>query len=167
MVEATLAGFCKWLAATPLSDTIRTAGWIIPALQTIHILAVAAVFSSAILVNLRILRLLQRDVPLADVAKRFLPVIWPVLIILLVTGGLLIVGEPRRELLNSTFYVKMVLLAFALLLTVGLQWLLASAPQFCEKRLGARIGLRLAAILSIVVWCGIIFAGRWIAYTQV
>jgi hypothetical protein len=167
MVEATLAGFCKWLAATPLSDTIRTAGWIIPALQTIHILAVAVVFSSAILVNLRIWRLLQRDVPLADVAKRFLPVIWPVLVILVVTGGLLIVGEPRRELLNSTFYVKMVLLAIAVLLTVGLQWSLASAPQFWEKRLGARVTIRLAAILSTVVWCGIIFAGRWIAYTQV
>lgn len=167
MVDATIADFCKWLAATPLSDTIRNAGWIIPALQTVHILAVATVFSSAILVNLRILRLLQREVPLADVARRFLPVVWPALIILLLTGGLLIVGEPRRELLNSTFYLKMVLLAVAVLLTVGLQWSLASAPQYWEKRLAARIGVRFAAIFSTAVWCGIIFAGRWIAYTQV
>jgi hypothetical protein len=167
MVDATLADLSKWLAATPLSDTIRTVGWIIPALQTIHILAVAVVFSSAILVNLRVFGLLQRNVPLADVARRFLPVIWPVLIILLLTGGLLIVGEPRRSLLNSTFYIKMVLLAVAVVLTVGLQVSLAAAPQFWQRRLGARIAVRLAATLSIVVWCGIIFAGRWIAYTQV
>jgi hypothetical protein len=167
MVDATLADLSKWLAATPLSDTIRAVGWIIPALQTIHILAVATVFSSAILVNLRIFGLLQRNAPLADVARRFLPVIWPVLIILLITGGLLIVGEPKRSLLNSTFYIKMVLLAVAVVLTVGLQWSLAAAPQFWQRRLGARIALRLAATLSIAVWCGIIFAGRWIAYTQV
>lgn len=168
MVDATLADVSRWLAATPLSHTIRETGWIIPTLQTIHILAVAVVFASAILVNLRILRLLQRDVPLADVAKRFLPAIWPVLLILLLTGGLLIVGEPKRSLLNSTFYIKMMLLAVAVLLTAGLQWLLVSAaPQFWERRRGTRAAALAAAALSILVWCGIIFAGRWIAYTQV
>ena len=39
MIDAALSDFCKWLAATPLSHTIQTTGWIIPALQTIHILA--------------------------------------------------------------------------------------------------------------------------------
>jgi hypothetical protein len=167
MVYATLADVSRWLAATPLSHTIRETGWIIPALQTMHILAVAVVFASAILVNLRILRLLQRDVPLSDVATRFLPAIWPVLFILLLTGGLLIVGEPKRSLLNSTFYIKMMLLAVAVLLTAGLQWLLVSAPQFWERRRGTRAAVLAAAALSILVWCGIIFAGRWIAYTQV
>jgi hypothetical protein len=167
MVDATLADVSRWLAAAPLSHTIRETSWIIPALQTIHILAVAVVFASAILVNLRILRLLQRDVPLSDVAKRFLPAIWPVLLILLLTGGLLIVGEPKRSLLNSTFYIKMMLLAVAVLLTAGLQWSLVSAPQFWERRRGTRAAVLAAAALSILVWCGIIFAGRWIAYTQV
>lgn len=81
MIDAVLRDFCKWLAATPVSHTIQTAGWIIPALQTIHILAVAALFSSAVIVDLRFWRLLQRDVPLPDVARRFLPVIWPVVLI--------------------------------------------------------------------------------------
>ena len=36
-----------------------------------------------------------------EVARRFLPVIWPVVLILLVTGGLLIVAEPRRSLLKA------------------------------------------------------------------
>ena len=167
MFHATLVAFSKWLAATSLSSTIQTAGWLIPALQTIHILAIAVVFSSAMLVNLRVFRVLQRDVALPDVARRFLPAIWPVLVILLITGSLLIVGEPRRSLLNATFYLKMALLALAVVLTVGLQWSLAAAPQFWDKRLGARVALRLAATLSILAWCGVIFAGRWIAYTQV
>jgi uncharacterized protein DUF6644 len=166
-VDAIVSDVSKWLAATPLSHTIQTTGWIIPTLQTIHILSVAVLFSSAVLVDLRIWRALQRDVPLAEVARRFLPIIWPVVLILLVTGSLLIVGEPRRSLLNTTFYLKMALLAFALVLTGALQWSLAAAPHFWDRDRGRRIAGRFAATVSILVWCSILFAGRWIAYTQV
>ena len=166
MIEAGLSEFSKWLAATPLSHTIQTAGWIIPTLQTIHILSVAVVFSSATLVNLRIWRLLQRDAPLPEIARRFLPAIWPVLFILLLTGSLLIVAEPRRSLVNSTFYLKMALLAVAVVLTAGLQRWISSSPNSWDSDLRRRMTGRFAATLSIVVWCGIVFAGRWIAYTQ-
>jgi hypothetical protein len=166
MTDLGLSEFSKWLAATPLSHAIQTAGWIIPTLQIIHILSVAVVFSSAILVDLRIWRLLERDVPLPDVARRFLPTIWPVLFILLVTGSLLIVGEPRRSLLNSTFYLKMALLAVAILLTIGLQRSISSSPNFWDRNRTRRIVEQSAASVSILVWCGILFAGRWIAYTQ-
>jgi hypothetical protein len=167
MTGAIIGDLAKWLAATALSHTIQTAGWVIPALQTIHILGIAVLFFSAVIVDLRLWRVLQRDVPLNDVAGRFLPVIWPVVLILLVTGSLLIIGEPRRSLLNSTFYLKMTLLAFAVVLTVALQWSLSSAPEFWEKNKRGRMAARFAATLSILVWCCIIFAGRWIAYTQV
>src|SRR5215471_3931640 len=106
-MQAVLSEFSRWLAATSLSHTIQTAGWIIPTLQSIHILCVAIVFASALLVDFRIFHLFERKVPLSQVMQRFLPTIWPVLVILLLTGSLLIVGEPRRSLVNSTFQLKM------------------------------------------------------------
>ena len=166
MIDLGIGEFSKWLAATEVSHVIQTTTWIIPTLQTVHILCVAAVFSAAILVDLRIWRLIERDEPLPDVARRFLPTIWPVLLILLVTGSLLIVGEPRRSLLNSTFYLKMALLAVAILLTAGLQRSLSSSPNFWERDRWRRMAGRFAATVSILVWCSILFAGRWIAYTQ-
>ena len=166
MIDVALSELSKWLAATPLSHTIQTSSWIIPTIQIIHILGVAVLFSSAVLVDLRIWRLLERDIPLAQIARRFLPPIWPVLLILLVTGSLLIVGEPRRSLLNSTFYLKMALLAVAIMLTAGLQRSISSSPNSWDKDRGRRLAARFAAIASIALWCGILFAGRWIAYTQ-
>lgn len=160
MAHGALLELSKWLSATSLSREIQTIGWVIPTLQTIHILCVAVLFSSAILIDLRVLRVLQRDVSLAEVARRFLPAIWPVLPVLLVSGSLLIIGEPRRALLNTTFYLKMTLLLVAIALTACLQWSFAST--FWEKRAGKSV-----AVLSILVWCGILFAGRWIAYTEV
>lgn len=166
MIDVALSELSKWLAATPLSHTIQTTSWFIPTIQIIHILGVAVLFSSAVLVDLRIWRLLERDIPLAQVARRFLPPIWPVLLTLLVTGSLLIVGEPRRSLLNSAFYLKMALLAVAIMLTAGLQRSISSSPNSWDKDRGRRLAARFAATASIALWCGILFAGRWIAYTQ-
>jgi uncharacterized membrane protein SirB2 len=162
-METLLITFSKWLGSTGLSHTIQTVTWIIPTLQTIHILCVAIVFSSAVLVNLRIFRLFERDEPLRAIARRFLPPIWPVLLVLLLTGSLLIIGEPRRSLVNTTFYLKMSLLLLAILLTAVLQRTILSSPDFFESRQAAG---RALATVSILVWCGILFAGRWIAYTQ-
>jgi uncharacterized membrane protein len=165
MFEHVLNEFCNWLAATSLSHTIQTVSWIIPTVQTVHILSVAVLFTAAVLVDLRVWRLLERDEPVADVARRFLPPIWPIVLILLITGSLLIIGEPRRSLLNSTFYIKMALLAVALALTAILQRLLSSAPKGPNKHTKWPVE-QLAAAASILVWSGILFAGRWIAYTQ-
>ncbi|MGA7014205.1 MAG: DUF6644 family protein [Pseudolabrys sp.] len=166
MIDVALSELSKWLAATPLSHTIQTTSWIIPTIQIIHILGVAVLFSSAVLVDLRIWRLLERDIPLTQVARRILPPIWPVLLILLITGSLLIIGEPRRSLLNSTFYLKMALLAVAIMLTAGLQRSISLSPDSWDKDRRRRLAARFAATASIAVWCGILFAGRWIAYTQ-
>src|SRR5580693_9771849 len=161
MMDAALSEFSRWLAATPLSHIIQTTKWVIPTLQTVHILSVAVVFSSAVLVDLRLWRLLNRDLPLPEVGRRFLPTVWPVLLVLLITGSLLIIGEPRRSLLNSTFYLKMALLVVALSLTAWLQRSLSWSPNFWDQDGGRRLVGRLAATISILVWCGILFAGRW------
>jgi len=165
-MQAALSELSKWLASTSLSHTIQTVTWIIPTLQTIHILSVAVVFSAAVLVDFRMFRMFERDVPLPEISRRFLRAIWPVLLVLLLTGSLLIVGEPRRSLLNSTFYLKMVLLLAAVLLTAALQGSIAASPGFWERDRGRRMAGKALATLSIAIWCGILFAGRWIAYTQ-
>ena len=157
----------NWLATTTLSHAVQAVGWIIPTLQTVHILSVGVLFTSAVLVDLRILQLLQRAIPLEVVIQRFLPAIWPLLLILLITGSLLIVGEPRRSLLNTTFLIKMALLTVAVLLTAVLQWLFKSSGMSQATDRGRAFTGQVVASASLLVWCGIIFAGRWIAYTQV
>lgn len=165
MHDGTLLAFSRWLGATALSHGIQTHKWIIPTLQTVHILGLAALFSSVVLVDLRALRVLQRDVPLQEVARRFLPPVLPLLLVLLATGSLLIVGEPRRCLLNDTFYLKLALIALALLLTAA--WRRGLAAGYLEQGAWRQRAGQLAAGLSLLAWSGVLFAGRWIAYTQV
>jgi hypothetical protein len=147
MRTQSLDRFCAWLEQTPLSQAIQNTGWVVPAVQTIHILAIAAVMSSVLMLDLRVLGIVGRDQPLARVTGRFRPVIWWTLPLLLATGIVMIVGEPARSLANPVFQLKMLLLLAAIAATTAL-----------------REGSRIIAILSLLLWVGIVFAGRWIAY---
>jgi hypothetical protein len=161
-----LDSFCIWLAATSVSQTIQTVEWIIPAVQTVHILAVAAVMTSVLMIDLRLLGLGSRDQPLAAVARRFLPFVWWPLPILLATGATLIVAEPARALQNPVFILKMGLLLAAAGITLACQIPLRKNSAFWELSAGRRRGARVIASVSLPLWIGIIFAGRWIAYIQ-
>jgi hypothetical protein len=161
-----LDSFCTWLAATPLSQTIQTVEWIIPAVQTVHILAVAAVMSSVLMINLRLIGLGARDQTIAAVAKRFLPFIWWPLPVLLATGATLIIAEPTRALENPVFVLKMGLLLAAAGITLACQIPLQRNAVFWDLSSGRRRAARLIASVSLPLWVAIVFAGRWIAYIQ-
>jgi uncharacterized membrane protein len=161
-----LDSFCKWLAATSLSETIQTIEWIIPAVQTVHILAVAAVMSSVLMIDLRLLGLGARALSIESTAKRFLPFIWWPLPVLLVTGATLIIAEPSRALQNPVFVLKMGLLIVAVIVTLTCQIPLRHDAAFWDRSASRRRAASLIAIASLPLWVGIVFAGRWIAYVQ-
>ena len=84
--------FCLWLEQTSLSQVLQATSWIVPSVQTVHILALATLLASIFMINLRLLRVVARDQPLERVSARFLPVIWWALPVLLVTGAIMIIG---------------------------------------------------------------------------
>jgi len=159
-----LEHFVNWLSDTHASDVIRDVTWIIPAVQTVHILAISAVITAVMLIHLRSLRLALRGEPRADVARRFMPIIWYGALVLLVTGVILIVGEPNRELMNPIFQIKMLLLVVALALTVLYQRFLRMGPLYFDQTVARRAADVMLSAVSLAVWIGIVFAGRWIAY---
>jgi hypothetical protein len=164
VILATIRHFGQWLADTEVSATIQNVAWIIPAVQTIHILCVALVMAAVFIVDLRILGMLARTQALAVLAHRYLTWIWYVLPLLFLSGAILIIGEPSRSLLNPAFGAKMLLLILAVLLTLTVQRPLRQVAEFWESSPERRVAVRGIAVLSLALWSCIVFAGRWIAY---
>jgi hypothetical protein len=155
---------CWWLEHTALSQMIQSVNWIVPAVQTIHILTITVVAASALMIDLRLIGVFSADRPLREVSARFLPLVWWPLLVLLATGAIMIIGEPARSLKNPAFQLKMALLVAAIAVTGIFQLLIRRDAAFGEtgkKRLGIAAVL---AVFSMLLWSGIIFAGRWIAY---
>ena len=155
----------SWLAATPLSVAIGSVNWLTPAVQCVHIVAIAALMACMTMSNLRVLGVVGREDSLAGFTRRYGAWIWPALLVLLVSGSVLVVGEPRRELQNKIFVTKMALVAAAAAMTLALQLPLRRDQAFWDGAGRVRLSQAIA-LASILAWVAIIFAGRWIAYTQ-
>ena len=151
--------FGDWLAATAPSQAIQASTWAIPTIQSVHILALALVFTLGILLALRFAGLGLSAEPLAQLATRSTRRIWVLLVVLAVTGLLLITAEPGRTITNPVFYAKMIMLAAVIVVTL----LLAFIARRVERPNALHIAL---AVLAVLLWIGIIFAGRLIAYIE-
>jgi hypothetical protein len=159
-----LHAFSQWLGNTPLSLLFQNVTWIIPAVQCVHIVCIAIVISSVFMMDLRLLNLMGRDQPTGSYAARFLPWIWYCLPILLVSGSILIIAEPARSLENPAFQLKMALLIGAMIATVILHRPIGKESAYWELTSNHRMASKVIAVASLLLWIGIIFCGRWIAY---
>jgi hypothetical protein len=152
--------FSDWLSNTPFSQAIQTTSWAIPGIQVVHIICLAALFATALMFTLRVAGRGLVSEPLHLQAPRFARAILVLTFILLIDGSLLITAEPGRTITNPAFYAKMIMLVFALAITL---WLTAVSRRQLETPRGGHVA---AAVFAMLLWVGIIFCGRFIAYIE-
>jgi hypothetical protein len=127
--------------------------WLFPVIQSVHIIGLTMLVGTICLLDVRLLGLGMRRHAVRDMASGLAPWTSAGLLTVLVTGPLLFGSDLERYLNNPAFVVKMGLLAMAL------------AGHFTLHR-GAVIGSgrqKLAAVLSLILWSGVVLAGRAIA----
>jgi hypothetical protein len=153
------------LQRSDLSITIQSQLWLTPALQALHILMIGVVFGGVLLIALRALGLLRADEPFAVVWRQFAPWIVVGLLVMLVTGGVLIVGEPVREVSSISFWVKLALIVLGIAAMWSLRHVVApaAAAPGAERVVASGKG-RVIAIVTLTIWLLVIFFGRAIAY---
>jgi hypothetical protein len=86
------------------------------------------------------------------------------MIVLFTTGAIMIISEPVRSLKNPAFQIKMPLVMAALIVTALVQSLIRRNPAFADKGVRRHGSATAIAVVSMLLWARIIFAGRWIAY---
>jgi hypothetical protein len=160
--------FAEQLQASPVSVLIQSVEWIIPLVQTIHILTIGVVFVSMLMIALRVLGAMRADEPFGVVLARFSPWLWIGLGVMAATGLILVIGEPVREFSSTSFWIKMALVAVAIGSAAAFRLTLGPARLAASPDTGAGESFapatRYAAIATIVLWLAIIFLGRAIAY---
>jgi uncharacterized membrane protein YgdD (TMEM256/DUF423 family) len=160
--------FALWLSTTSPSVFIQEHNvWAIPAIQSIHIVGIAMVMGSVLMIDLRILGWAWADQTLRQTTNRFGPWLSASLCLLLVTGLLMVVGEPVRELVTFSFWLKMTLVAVGALAATIFQSTLRRYEQQWEDTLVHRRAIKALAIVTFLIWVFVIILGRLIAYDHV
>jgi hypothetical protein len=162
MVEWALA-ISDW----PLSMWIVTHFWAIPIFQVTHILAMAAAFGAVLMMSLRIWGVAGGSYTVPQAAERYIPWMWWGLLVLLLSGLLMIVGEPVRELINPIFWIKMTGVIVLVLLSIAYHRRITRRATGRGPEWVATGGERIGAFGLVVLWMLIMAGGRWIAYAPV
>jgi hypothetical protein len=138
-------------------NLLRTVPGLPPIVQTVHLLSIAVVLGSIVLVSLRTLGWAAPTQDPAEMAARLAPWTWSAIPLLLLSGGVFVLARPQRYFTNPVFGLKFAILLPALLLAALLYRSLSRAPA-------AKI--RWLAGLNLIAWTAVVLAGRWIAYAD-
>ncbi len=148
----------------PLSETIRESLYLFPALNLLHVLAIVLLAGTIAIVDLRLLGVALRGVPIRQLGRQLLPLTWLGALLMFATGILLLLPQASRIYANVALQAKLALIVFAginaLLWHRSLErnaalWDLPGSPPWQARVAGA---------LSLSLWAGIVVAGRLIAF---
>ena len=137
-----------------------------PLIEATHVLAIATVFGTILIVDLRLLGIAGTSRPYSVVAREMLGKTWTAFILAVITGALLVTPNAITYFGNTAFRLKMLALLLAGLNMVIFQMLTARSMPAWDNSARTPTAARTAAILSICLWTAIIFLGRWIGFTK-
>lgn len=147
----------------PLAIFLRRNPIAYPTVESVHLIALALLFGSIVMVDLRILGV-SRDMSVQKLARHALPWTVGAFVLVALSGVLLFIAHADELVSSSTFLVKLGLIGLAginaILMHVGpyaqvVQWDVATP---------APVQARFMAATSIAIWISVIVCGRWLAY---
>src|SRR5215470_10442624 len=103
MVQA----FFQWCETTRIHDAISTSLWAFAVIESVHLLALAAIGGAVLVVDLRLLGLGLKNQSVPDVARSAYPWLKGSLFVMLATGIPLFLSEPTKCYYSTPFWVKM------------------------------------------------------------
>lgn len=150
-----LATYLKWVESMSISTWVRTSTFGYPLLEIVHLIGIATLFGTVLLVDLSVLTQRRRP-PLEQWGPVVLRLTVIGFLIALGSGVLLLMARASEIGPNLAFWLKMLLLVLA-----GLNaWLFHRQRGLTQTR-GP---IRIQAAASILIWIAIIACGRLIAY---
>jgi hypothetical protein len=159
-----LLGFCQWVDSTRWSALVRQSNWFFSTVDTVHTLGIILVAGTIMLLDLRLLGLALRSVPVAQVVARIVPSTLGGFGLMVVSGSLLFSSEAVKMYHSPAFRIKMLLLAMAGLNALIFHRTIYRDVAHWDPASVVPARARLAGLLSLVFWIAIIAAGRAIAY---
>jgi hypothetical protein len=161
-----LTAFADALQQSGISEWMRGSLKALPIIEAIHVMAVATVFGTILIVDLRLLGLRDTNRPVTRVFEETLRWTWAGFALAAVTGALLFVPNARTYVANTAFALKMVALVGAGINMAVFQFTTLRSVASWEPGAPMPLGARIAGGASIFIWTCVIVCGRWIGFTK-
>ena len=160
-----IAAVPAWLEASAVATTIRNSLYLFALIESFHVVGVATVVGTVLVIDLRLLGLASIRRPFTAIASDVFRWTWLAFALAVATGALMFVTNATIYYVNPYFRMKMALLALAghehRCLRVDRP---AVASQLEAPAWRPRSGKRVA-VVSLAIWVVVVFLGRWVGFT--
>jgi hypothetical protein len=153
--------FFQWCEASAVGSAIRDSTWAFAVIESIHLLALAAIGGAVLVVDLRLLGWGLRRQTVAEVARDAYPWFVGSLAVMLVTGVSLFLSESVKCYYSTPFWWKMSSLALATTFAFTIRRRVTMRDDVHVRP----IYLKLVAVVSLTLWFGVGAGGRWIGFS--
>ena len=155
----------EWLEASAPAVYIRQSHLLYPVIEIIHILGFVLLVGSAFLFDLRLLGVSKR-MSVTGLAKHLLPWSRRSLWLVIPAGVLLFMTQATELSQNKYFGIKLILILLAFTNAGYFHRYTFSTVSGWDHQQPTPLAARAAAIISLVLWTGVITCGRFLAYFE-
>jgi hypothetical protein len=161
-----LAEFSQWVQGVDFFTSLRESALAYPIVMSLHLSSIAVFGGLILLTDLRLLGLAMPNMSVSDMIAQTR--IWKRIgFVVMITCGILLAGAKLDKYYDNPYFQ----LKLLFLLLVGVHALVFHRSVYgnaseLDRAPAIPPIAKTAACLSLVLWIGILSAGRWIAYYE-
>jgi hypothetical protein len=158
-------GWLAALEASALATAIRNSLHLFPLIESAHVIGLAIVFGTILIIDLRLLGFASTRRPFSAIAADVLKWTWLAFGVTATTGVLMFITNAGVYYHNVYFRTKMALLVLSALNVLAFQFTAMRSVQSWDRHVAPAAG-RAVAVFSLIVWISVVFLGRWVGFTS-
>jgi hypothetical protein len=162
MFHTFIQRFVQWCYYSKDYAFVRDSKYAIPLLQSLHLAGLTLLLGTTVILNIRLLGLGFRKLPLPLLTEQLWPWTKAGLILTICTGILVFLPDPTRYAQSGPFRLKMLLL----LLALAFQFTIFRKTVRRDPQSRPQIRNAAVAAISLLLWFGVGWSGRAIAFFQ-
>lgn len=163
-MDTLLGAMDRWPLAALVRGDSGASDWLFPILESAHVVALALVFGTILVVDLRLLGWSAREARITTLVRELVPWTWGAWCMAALLGGLMFLTHPLDYAHNPAFRFK-----FAAMALAGLNMLAFHAGAYRHvERWDAGpppAAARIAGGISLLCWSGVVLCGRLVGFT--
>src|SRR4051812_5664440 len=155
---------CQRIQEQPNSIALRESVYMYPLIESVHVLSLCLFLGLVAMMDLRLAGIGYMNVSARQIQRQLFPWQMVGLALMVASGILLCYAEPLRFYGNIFFRAKFVMIGLAVINAAVFHFgPYGSMERWDLDRVPPR-AVRFAGVCSLVLWIGVVFAGRLIAY---
>ena len=160
----TLVALAEALEQSSIGQGIAESRYLWPILEGTHLLSQAVSFGLILMIDLRLIGLILREIPVIDMLRQLRGLVLAGFAVTFLSGALVFWSEAATVIVSPLWATKCIAIAVGGINASYFEWVIARRPEVAQSRGPLPASVRYAGIASIAILSLVIICGRLLAY---